>query len=759
MRDVLEIHEFFVEGKNQDRSHVLLHITEPGTPEEMSKGYFFAVAEINNGSIEQIEHLQQMIDDLESGYYETEDQEGKSAFEITLEFINRRGHHVLQYHDAITNCLVGVLRGHELFFAYHGFPVAQLFYNNKEELSHLDILATPAGTQNPNQLFSSMLQGKISEGDYFYVATPHVADYFTADRITKILTSKNTRQSTEHIQKILSDFNDELSFGGILLHFPTEFQIPKTGKQLRNLSEKGSAESLNDMISQERNTAEILSPPIMDGIKKSWSNLFNKNNQLQKPEIKPAIIPKTHSSIEITSKGEIETNFRPRKEEESDTISNTILVNLGKGVVGAISMLYLLVKNIIVYSGKGLLGLFILITNKGGQREIVIKNFKQKIFLKQEALSNMTIANKLLLVFIILLMIIFIGSLFYFKLEKNNEIKKLAYQNQVQLILDKKTEADASLLYDDENKAFSLLQEAKIALNELPTDNKEEKTNASELQKEVDATLMKLRKLYTISPTILANLGSVEPTVQAQKIIKINQQLIAYGENDNNFYSINLSNNAITKKDHNNIPHLYSADTPKEQDKIIFLTGPNTVASFDPKTSLLAKIDILFPNEGINLANIFVYSQRLFTLDTVNNQIYKHNPTQTGYDKGTTWLKNTANNISDAASLAIDGDLFVLKKDGAILKYTSGLMQDFIITGLDPSLDNPSLLWTYNGVNNLYILEPTNKRVIVLDKNGKLIAQYTATEWQNPTGMVVDEAGGQIYILDTNKVYKFTLNK
>jgi len=103
---MLELHEFFVEGGDQDKSHVLLHITEPSTPEEEEKGYFFAVAEINNGTIEQIEHLQQMIDDLESGYYETDDEEDstsakatadkKNAFEISLEYINRRGHHILQ---------------------------------------------------------------------------------------------------------------------------------------------------------------------------------------------------------------------------------------------------------------------------------------------------------------------------------------------------------------------------------------------------------------------------------------------------------------------------------------------------------------------------------------------------------------------------------------------------------------------------------------------------------------------------------------
>ena len=64
MKEILEINEFFVEGNDQKKSHVLLHITEPGTPEELSKGYFFAVAEINDGNLEQIEHLQQMIDDL-----------------------------------------------------------------------------------------------------------------------------------------------------------------------------------------------------------------------------------------------------------------------------------------------------------------------------------------------------------------------------------------------------------------------------------------------------------------------------------------------------------------------------------------------------------------------------------------------------------------------------------------------------------------------------------------------------------------------
>ncbi len=40
MKGILKIHEFFIEGRNQDRSHVLLHISETPSYGEESQGYF-----------------------------------------------------------------------------------------------------------------------------------------------------------------------------------------------------------------------------------------------------------------------------------------------------------------------------------------------------------------------------------------------------------------------------------------------------------------------------------------------------------------------------------------------------------------------------------------------------------------------------------------------------------------------------------------------------------------------------------------------
>ena len=141
-------------------------------------------------------------------------------------------------------------------------------------------------------------------------------------------------------------------------------------------------------------------------------------------------------------------------------------------------------------------------------------------------------------------------------------------------------------------------------------------------------------------------------------------------------------------------------------------------------------------------------------MDTAHNKIYKHNPTQLGYDKGSSWLKGDID-INDGVSLAVDGDLFLLKSNGEILKFTSGQQQEFTITGLDPALDKPTTIWTYNNLKYLYILEPTNKRVVVLNKTGQMMQQYTSDSWQNPTGMVVDEEKKVVYVLDNNKIHRF----
>lgn len=751
MKEILEINEFFVEGNDQKKSHVLLHITEPGTPEELSKGYFFALAEINDGNLEQIEHLQQMIDDLESGYYETDDEPQKNAFEITLEYINRRGHHILENKEASISCLLGVVRKNEVYFAFHGNPSATIFYQENGELNSMDILADQTEEKN-NQLFSSILQGNLNEGDYLFVNTPHVNDYFTADRVKKLLNIKNNHQVATHLEKTLKDINGEYSFGGIFIHIPS---FLKTAHTTNNSESTGSVASLEHMIDRERSTDEIMSPPILGAIKKNINEYKDKRKEEEQAKDLLRIQEKRRQEVlKSTKHGSIETNIRHNDRMVKQPGFDGILINLGKALVTGTIWILNFIKVILITLGRILIGLFLFITNKDKRRQEVIKSVQNNFKNQKEKINSLPLISKIIFFLVIILAIIFISSLSYFKVREVNESRNAAYTSQIQTIKDKQAAAEANLIYNNSDSALVLLSEAKEMLNNLTTNSKDQQSEKDQLQTQLEESLKKIRKLDIKTPELMIDLAINNPSVKTQKLAYINNDIIAYGQEDANIYILNPVTNKIEAKTLSTTKNFKFDSTPKESDFIVFITNDNELATYDSASKLVNKKEISFPVNDVQYGPIFVYNRRLYGIDRQSGQIYKHSSTQTGFDQGTSWLKNTED-LSNAVSMAIDGDMFVLKNDGSITKFTSGEKVDFNITGLDPVLNNPTEIWTYNDTDKIYILESTNKRVIILNKEGKLIQQFTATDWQNPTDMIVRESEKTIYILDNNKIYRF----
>ena len=569
----------------------------------------------------------------------------------------------------------------------------------------MDVLGSEKESQKKNQLFSAVMEGKINEGDFFFITTPHVAESISDKQILNALPTKGAENSAEYIQSILQSLGDDMSYGGIICH-------SRTSRVISAISEDTTGKETLHLASLAQDKEE-------------------------KSQTKHA-----------------ETNYRPREIEDKEPIVNVLLIGIGRSLVASAIGIYKLLKNIITGIGEIFIGAFLLITNVGGQRATVIQALNEAIHRKKTYLKNMPLISKILFVLTILLVIGFIGSISYLRIKTNIETREQNYKNKIQAIMDKKTAAEASMIYNDEIKAFNLLKEAENLIKELPTTLPSQKNKTVELQNEINDSLKILQKLNIIKPEIVADLIQTQSSAKTTKLALINKDLIAYGPEDLFIYKINLDTKEMAKKEHQTIPYLHAADTPKEQDVIVFLTQENNIAEYSPKSETFSTKDITLAQNAA-LSDVFVYSQRLYVVDVANNQIYKHNKTQTGYDKGTPWIKTAGADLSDVVSIAIDSDLFALKQNGKILKFISGNEQPFIISGLDPALDKPTEIWTYANVKNIYILEPTNKRVIVLDKQGKLLQQYTVKEWKNPTSMIVDEPNKVVYVLDNDKIYRF----
>ena len=98
-----------------------------------------------------------------------------------------------------------------------------------------------------------------------------------------------------------------------------------------------------------------------------------------------------------------------------------------------------------------------------------------------------------------------------------------------------------------------------------------------------------------------------------------------------------------------------------------------------------------------------------------------------------------------------------MSSSGQIIKLTKGASSAFSLQELSPSLTSGDKIWTYNDLNYLYVLDGANKRLIILEKDGRLKAQITAKEFVHPSDMLIDDAGKTAYVIDQSRLYKLSL--
>ena len=154
-------------------------------------------------------------------------------------------------------------------------------------------------------------------------------------------------------------------------------------------------------------------------------------------------------------------------------------------------------------------------------------------------------------------------------------------------------------------------------------------------------------------------------------------------------------------------------------------------------------------------AGLGVFGSNLYVLDKGDGAIYKFAPAASGsaYTKST----YVSGSFENGVGLAIDGAVYVLTKDGKVLKFLRSVTSPFTITGLTKPLSNPARIVTDSDFTNIYVLDNGNSRIVALDKNGKFISEYPATELKAAKDIDVQEANKKIFVLSGGRVYLLPL--
>lgn len=113
-----------------------------------------------------------------------------------------------------------------------------------------------------------------------------------------------------------------------------------------------------------------------------------------------------------------------------------------------------------------------------------------------------------------------------------------------------------------------------------------------------------------------------------------------------------------------------------------------------------------------------------------------------------------------AISMAVAYNIYMLSETGKLNVYTSGEKANFELTGLETPLNNAKKVVTNTDLDNIYFADSGNKRVVVVDKEGKFIKEIkspSSKEWEDLRDIGVSPDETKMFVLNGSKVYEISL--
>ncbi len=125
---------------------------------------------------------------------------------------------------------------------------------------------------------------------------------------------------------------------------------------------------------------------------------------------------------------------------------------------------------------------------------------------------------------------------------------------------------------------------------------------------------------------------------------------------------------------------------------------------------------------------------------------------------GEVWAKNTTTpKIKD---MGIDQRIYAITDDNQLVRFTTGELDNFEVSGLDKPLNNPKKIVVDIDLENIYIVDAGNNRILILDKQGVLLRQLkleNETDWGDLKSIAINYNETMAYVVNGTKVYEVDL--
>ena len=396
------------------------------------------------------------------------------------------------------------------------------------------------------------------------------------------------------------------------------------------------------------------------------------------------------------------------------------------------------------------LPLLILPKPKIPQFEFFLDGLRDK--LENLKLKSQIFFKKKKVILVLSLIFLFIVGFFIFQREAKKQI--IEHKNILSQIQEQKTLAESLLILSSPqslSEANLLFKESwtklsplvKIA-STLPKDLKEEILT---LKDEISGNLYQLNNLVKIpEPQVLFEFKSKEFIPQA--MMSDGKNLYFFSPYSDNLFKVNYQGESQLIKTQQRFDLALSFD-----EEILFFLKPNKIISF--KEGQFGETFVLeTPYLDFDFQSFSVFKSNLYFLDKKVGQIVKYPYLgNLRWDFPQTWLAPQTKKVVGANSIAVNGSVWILDKN-SINRYYSGQLQESLNLNFFPAAENLSKIFTSSSLPYLYILEPAQKRIIILNKSGEIIKQFQSEKFDNLLDFAISQNGKTIWLLNGLKVYQ-----
>jgi hypothetical protein len=305
-------------------------------------------------------------------------------------------------------------------------------------------------------------------------------------------------------------------------------------------------------------------------------------------------------------------------------------------------------------------------------------------------------------------------------------------------------DADAALVYRDEPKTKELLEIFTARLSTFTELSETQSLKKTELEHKANELISRLENSTSVAATFVATLSPTNTLIKLPSYLatQTGDTIVSY-----NTQSGTTEDNTIRANDS------LLLSTAANETTVAIHNG-TSLAVWNPKTG---KVDRYYSQNvpaGTDIVGMRHYgaNKRVYTINKNTGQVVSFLLTDRGFSNPLVSVGNIPN-AAGASDLAIDGSIYIYL-NGEIAKYNAGKPAEFNQPILLKPISPAGKLYTENGWNGLYVLDPDNNRILILNKTGEIIQSLVSNDFKNMKDFFVDESAKTIYILAESNLLK-----